>query len=255
MKLYRFSANNTVQYGVLEEEKLYVICGDIFGAWEKTKQYCNIVDVKILAPVLPSKFVCVGLNYRDHAEELKMPLPSEPILFMKPSTAVLDPECEIVYPRNSKHVDYEAELGVIIRKRAHRIHPEKAHDYILGYTCVNDVTARDIQKMDGQWTRAKSYDTFAPIGPCIATGINPNNLHIKALLNDEVKQSSTTGNMILNVEGLVVFISNHMTLLPGDVIATGTPRGVGRMNPGDIVEVQIDNIGVLRNYVVEETGE
>jgi 2-keto-4-pentenoate hydratase/2-oxohepta-3-ene-1,7-dioic acid hydratase in catechol pathway len=207
--------------------------------------------VVLLPPVLPSKIVAVGVNYRNHAEELGMPLPDEPILFLKPPTAVVGPDDPIVYPSLSRRVDYEGELAVVIKRRCHHVTPERAREVILGYTCLNDVTARDLQRRDGQWTRAKSFDTFAPLGPCITTGIDPNAVEVETFLNGERRQASSTKMFIFPVEDVVAYASQAMTLLPGDVIATGTPGGVGPMRPGDTVEVRIEGIGALRNSVVK----
>ena len=206
----------------------------------------------MLAPCTPSKLVCLGLNYRSHAEEVKIPEPETPLIFLKPSTAVIGPDDSIILPPGSRRVDYEAELGVVIRKNARFVPEEKAYDYILGYTCVNDVTERYNQKDDGQWTRAKSYDTFAPLGPCIDTGIDPGNLLVETYLNGELRQSARTDDLIFGIPSLLHFITGVMTLLPGDVIATGTMSGIGRMNSGDIVEVRIEKIGILRNQVVNQ---
>jgi 2-keto-4-pentenoate hydratase/2-oxohepta-3-ene-1,7-dioic acid hydratase in catechol pathway len=207
-------------------------------------------EVKVLPPCKPTKIVCVGLNYRDHAEEMKDRIPAEPVLFIKPPSSVIGHGYNIIYPKQSSRVDYEAELGVVINKRAKDIRPGHGKDYILGYTCFNDVTARDLQKIDVQWTRAKSFDTFSPVGPFIVTGIDPGNLSIKSKLNGEVKQSSNTNNMIFDVFKLVEFISGVMTLEPGDVIATGTPSGIGPMNKGDVIEIEVEKVGTLSNKVI-----
>jgi 2-keto-4-pentenoate hydratase/2-oxohepta-3-ene-1,7-dioic acid hydratase in catechol pathway len=199
---------------------------------------------------MPTKIVAVGLNYRDHAKELKMEIPKNPIIFIKPASTVIGPEDPIIYPETSNQVDYEAELGIVIGKRAKNIEKDEAKEYILGYTVFNDVTARDLQKKDTQWTRSKSYDTFAPIGPMIETSVNPFDLPISLKLNGITKQNSSTKNMIFNCYELLEFISEIMPLEPGDVIATGTPPGVGPMNRGDIVEAKIEGIGVLKNYVI-----
>lgn len=200
----------------------------------------------------PSKIIAVGLNYIDHAKELNMKIPEEPIIFLKPSSAVIWNKQKIVYPRMSEQVDYEAELAVVIGQKCKNVLGKNAKKYILGYTCFNDVTARDLQKKDGQWTRAKSFDTFCPIGPHIVSGINPNNLKIELFLNGKLKQSSNTKNLIFNVEKLVSFISKIMTLEKYDVIATGTPVGVGPVKTGDKVEIKIEKIGTLTNCVVSE---
>lgn len=197
----------------------------------------------------PTKIVLVGLNYRDHARELNMPLPEEPILFLKPPTTLIGPEEQIVYPSQSTQVDYEAELAVIIKDRCKDLEPGEVMAHVEGFTCLNDVTARDIQKKDGQWTRAKSFDTFCPIGPHLVDDIDPNNLTIQSFLNGELKQDSNTCNFIFPVEVLVSFTSHVMTLLPGDIIATGTPGGIGALKRGDVIEIVIEHIGTLRNYV------
>ncbi len=197
----------------------------------------------------PTKIVLVGLNYKDHAKELGMPLPSEPILFMKPVTALIGHEDSIMYPAQATRVDYEAELAIIIKNVCKDIEPEEVMEHVEGFTCLNDVTARDLQKRDGQWTRAKSFDTFCPVGPRIVNGIDPNNLKIQSYLNGELRQDSNTSNFIFNAEELVSFASHVMTLMPGDIIATGTPSGIGAMKKGDTIEIKIEGIGTLRNYV------
>jgi 2-keto-4-pentenoate hydratase/2-oxohepta-3-ene-1,7-dioic acid hydratase in catechol pathway len=203
----------------------------------------------LLPPCQPSKIVCVGLNYTKHAEELKMKLPEEPILFLKPPSAVLHPEGHIIYPSSSSQVDYEGELAVVIGKRCKNVKAAGAEQYIMGYTCFNDVTARDLQRKDGQWTRAKSFDTFAPFGPWIGK-IDHSNADIQTRVNGKIVQKSNTSDLIFDVPKLVEFISSIMTLEPGDVIATGTPPGVGQLRKGDAVEVEIGGIGTLRNFVV-----
>lgn len=250
MKLVRFAKDEKISFGSLEGSKIQVIHGDIFGDFEITNEEYNLSEVKLLSPCTPSKIVCVGLNYRDHAEEMHDELPTEPIIFIKPSTAVIGPHEKIKYPAMSRQVDYEAELGIVIKNTARNLEIEDVNKYVLGYTCFNDVTARDLQKKDGQWTRAKSFDTFAPFGPIIETDTNPSNLDIQLLLNGEIKQNSNTNKLIFSIEELISFISKIMTLLPGDLIATGTPSGVGPMNIGDKVEVKIENIGTLVNYVI-----
>jgi 2-keto-4-pentenoate hydratase/2-oxohepta-3-ene-1,7-dioic acid hydratase in catechol pathway len=197
----------------------------------------------------PSKIVAVGLNYRDHARELKMDLPGYPLIFMKPSTSVIGDGDPIVFPVQTQELHYEGELGIVMGKRARNVPVGEARGLIAGYTCANDVTARDLQRMDGQWTRAKSFDTFCPLGPRIVGDIDPTALEIMTRVNGQIKQQSTTANMIFDVYDLVSFISGIMTLLPGDVIITGTPPGVGSLLPGDTVEVEIEGIGILTNTV------
>lgn len=249
MKLVRCSNNGRVYFGVWDEKSDAV--REIKGGKEISEEAVKLSELKFLSPCQPSKIVAVGLNYRDHADEMKLPIPQEPILFIKPSTAVIAHNEEIIYPSMSKRVDYEAELGVVIKKKARNVSEEEAKDYILGYTCFNDVTARDLQKRDGQYTRSKGFDTFAPLGPCIETNVDPVHITIESYVNGERKQSSNTKEMIFSVFHLVSFISQVMTLLPGDVIATGTPAGVGPLNAGDIVEVRIQGVGILRNRVAE----
>ncbi len=209
-------------------------------------------ELEVLPPSNPSKIVCVGLNYHDHAVEVGMTVPDEPVLFIKPPSAIIGQGGKIIYPRSSQRVDYEAELAVIIGKRCKNIDYDRACDVIAGFTCFNDVTARDLQSRDVQWTRAKSFDTFAPVGPFIipANDFDPDNAYIKARVNGETKQDSNTSNLIFDVPYLIEFISGIMTLEVGDIIATGTPPGVGELNPGDTVEVEIEGIGTLRNEVV-----
>ena len=209
----------------------------------------DMSGLEILCPCEPSKVICAGLNYVDHAQELDMELPLEPLIFLKPPTALLAHDKDILYPSQTQRVDYEAELAVVIKKRARNICVDEARDYIFGCTCANDVTARDLQKRDGQWTRAKSFDTFCPLGPFVYTDINPGNLSIKTLLNGEIKQDSSTSRFIFDVNKIVSFVSSVMTLEPQDVILTGTPPGVGPMLPGDTVEIVIEGMQPLRNRV------
>ncbi len=208
--------------------------------------------VRFLPPVKPEKIVCVGLNYIDHARELNMEIPDEPVIFLKPpSSLVGNDDCVIIpdLPDGLNRIDYEGELAVVISKRCRNVLAEDYEDYVLGYTCFNDVTARDLQKKDGQWTRAKSFDTFACLGPYVVR-VDPSSLRITTRLNGKVVQDSTTANLIFGVDKLIEFISGIMTLKRGDVIATGTPAGVGRVNRGDVVEVEIEKIGVLRNRFI-----
>ncbi len=249
MKIARFYHQDKARFGLLNEEVIQEISGTPFGNIDFQDKRYLIDEVKLLAPVVPSKVVAVGLNYADHAKELNMATPDNPILFMKPPTSVIGPESKIIYPEMSKQVDYEAELVVVVKDRIKDVSTNEAKAHILGYTCGNDVTARDLQKKDGQWTRAKSFDTFSPLGPWIETEIDPTGLKVEMLLNGQVVQSSSTSNMIFNVFELVSFISQIMTLLPGDVIMTGTPPGVGPVKPGDRTKVRIEGIGTLRNQV------
>ena len=198
----------------------------------------------------PTKIILVGLNYKGHAKEINMALPEEPILFMKPATALIGPEENIIYPKVSKRVDYEAELAIVIKDECKNLEKNEVMAHIEGFTCLNDVTARDLQKKDGQWTRAKSFETFCPVGPKIVKDIDPNNVKIQSFLNGELKQDSNTSNFIFKVEELVSFISRIMKLEPGDIISTGTPSGIGPMKKGDKIEIKIEGIGGLVNYVI-----
>jgi 2-keto-4-pentenoate hydratase/2-oxohepta-3-ene-1,7-dioic acid hydratase in catechol pathway len=251
MKIVRFKSGDTSGYGVIENNKIHEITGSVFNDFKKTQNVFEFSDVKLLTPVEPSKIIGIGLNYKDHASEMNLPIPQEPILFMKTPTSIIADKESIVYPSGVGQLDYEAELAIIIKKKAKDVPQKKAKDYILGYTCTNDITARDIQIKDGQWARSKSFDTFCPLGPYIVNNdIDPNNLDIKLYLNGSLKQSSNTNNFIFDVSYLVSFISGIMTLLPGDVISAGTPSGVGPMTIGDEVTVEIEKIGRITNYVV-----
>ncbi len=244
MRIVRFRhPSGFTSYGVLEGDKVYSF---------SDRSFCfSASDVTLLAPCEPSKIVCVGLNYVDHAEEFGLSIPDEPVIFIKPSTSVVGPGDPVPYPDQLvKRLDYEGELGVVIGKAARNVPKGREADYILGYTCVNDITARDIQKKDGQWTRAKSFDGFCPVGPWVETSVDPLSLEIETFLNGKRVQHSNTSNLIFDVFYLVRFVSSFMTLLPGDVISTGTPSGVGPMRPGDTVEIRIEGIGSLRNRVV-----
>ena len=254
MKIVRFSVGRRVGYGILRGESVQAIEGWPFRAIKPADYSYGLSEVKLLSPCLPSKSVCVGLNYRSHAEETNSPVPEVPLIFLKPSTAVIGPEDGIVYPAMSKRVDYEGELGVVIKKRTRRVPAGEALDCVLGYTCFNDVTARDLQSSDDQWTRAKGFDTFAAIGPCIETELDPGSVAVETWLNGNLKQQGNTSDLIYSVPEVISFISNVMTLLPGDIIATGTPSGIGPMQPGDTVEVRIPAIGILRNHVVSGGG-
>lgn len=254
MKIVRFSRNDAVMYGILDDSGVVrEISGQIYEHFELTGNIYNLGEINLLAPCEPSKVICVGLNYKAHVAEFKRDsqgLPEEPVLFMKPSTAVTGPGAGIVYPEMSAQVDYEAELAVVIGRKAKNVAPEDVGGIIFGYTCANDVTARDLQRKDGQWTRAKGFDTFVPLGPWIETELDPSDRRIQLYLNDEVKQDSATAKMICPIPQLVSFVSRVMTLLPGDVILTGTPEGVGPMKVGDQVKVVVDGIGGLSNPVM-----
>ncbi|HAP54893.1 MAG TPA: hypothetical protein DCQ16_02910 [Spirochaetaceae bacterium] len=249
MKLVRLLHNGKERYGTLEGEEIQLMEGSPFGTLKRGDARLRLSEARLLAPVLPGKALCIGLNYRDHAIEFDLPIPSSPVVFIKPPSALLAPGAEILRPRQSHRVDFEAELVVIIGRKAKAVPAARAFDYIAGYTCGNDVTARDLQPKDGQWTVAKSFDTFMPLGPWIETELDPSNLAVSAYLNGEKKQSSNTVNLIFGVPELVEFLSSVMTLEPGDLIMTGTPSGVGPMNSGDEIAVEIQGIGRLVNKV------
>lgn len=250
LRVVRIRVEDDARYGLADDAVITLISDEPFAMWE-TDGTVPLATAKLLPPVTPTKVVCVGLNYRRHAEEMGDPIPDVPVLFMKPATAVVGPEHEIVIPPDVGRVDHEAELGIVIGRRTHRVSADEAPHHILGYTCGNDVTARDVQKADGQWTRAKSYDTFCPLGPWIETDVeDPAALTVECYLNGELKQSSPTSDMIWHPHELVSFISGVMTLLPGDVVLTGTPGGIGPMKAGDTVEVRISGVGSLVNAVV-----
>lgn len=254
MKICRFIERDTVRYGVYDPAHGVVreIEGAPFGGVILSGREFTRTGVTLLAPVAPSKIVAIGLNYRDHAAEMGKKIPEEPMLFLKPSTAVLRPDGDIVHPSASRRVDHEAELAVVIGKEAHRVKAADARSHILGYTCFNDVTARDLQAKDVQYTRAKGFDTFAPVGPWIETDLDPASLAVRCRVNGVLKQDGNTREMGVGPFELVEFVSRVMTLHPGDIIATGTPPGVGPLVPGDRVEVEIEGIGVLSNRVVAE---
>lgn len=251
MKIFRFTYRRKTRWGILREENLFPVEGSIFADFQVEKTPIPIGSVSLLPPVLPSKIIAVGVNYRNHAQEMGRSLPEDPLIFLKPPSAVIGPGQAILYPDMSSRVDYEGELAVVIKRETRRLAQDSdVTPYILGYTCFNDVTARDLQMRDIQFTRAKSFDTFAPLGPCIATDVDPGRLRIKTFLNGKLRQSASTRTMIFSVPELIRFISRVMTLYPGDIITTGTPAGVGPMEPGDRVDIQVEGIGTLSNPVI-----
>jgi 2-keto-4-pentenoate hydratase/2-oxohepta-3-ene-1,7-dioic acid hydratase in catechol pathway len=252
MRIARYEFEGRARYGLADPESGTVreIAGDPFDRIEATGKTRRLEEVRLLAPVVPGKIVAVGLNYRDHAREMGKTIPEEPLLFLKAPSALNDPGGEIVYPSQSQRVDYEAELAVVIGRVAKNVKEKDAAAHILGYTCINDVTARDLQVKDVQYTRAKGFDTFAPLGPWIVTDFDPSSASVRCLVNGEVRQDGNTREMGASVHRLVEFISSVMTLFPGDVIATGTPPGVGSLRVGDVVTVEVGGIGALTNRVV-----
>jgi 2-keto-4-pentenoate hydratase/2-oxohepta-3-ene-1,7-dioic acid hydratase in catechol pathway len=251
MKIVRVDTKaDDITYGGVEPEGIRLYRGSPFVAWEPTETVVAWDEARLLAPVIPTKIVCVGRNYVGHAEEMGNEVPENPLLFLKPPTTVIGPMQQIRYPASSNELSYEAELAVVIGTVTRNVDIEDVGPHIMGYTAANDITARDHQRTDGQWTRAKGFDTFCPLGPAIDTDIDPQEgLSIISRVNGEIRQSGSTADMVFGVGHLVSYISNIMTLLPGDVILTGTPEGVGSVNPGDKIEVQIEGIGVLTNTV------
>ena len=250
MRIVRFTQDSEPKYGLIEDNEVYAIEGDVFGDFERGERVGTLPEMRLLAPCEPTKIVAVGRNYAEHAAEMQSQVPTEPLVFLKPPSAVIGPGAAIVYPPISQRVDYEAELAVVIGRRARNVPANEALDFVLGYTCGNDVTARDLQRKDGQWTRSKSFDTFCPLGPWIVTSLDASDLPIESRVNGAVKQRSRTSQMIFPVAELIRHITQVMTLEPGDVILTGTPAGIGPLQPGDRVEVAIEGIGVLENTVV-----
>lgn len=238
-------------YGMLEGESITAFDDAPWFGGEPTNEVFSLASVELKAPVEPSKVVCIGLNYHAHvaASQSADEAPEYPLIFLKPSSAVIGPNEAIVHPTQSQRVDYEAELGVVIGREAKDVEESEVDGYIFGLTCVNDVTARDLQKKDGQWSRAKGFDTFCPVGPTIVTGVDYSDLKVEGILNGEVKQSGRTSLMIFKIPFLVSYISKIMTLYPGDLISTGTPSGIGPMVPGDSVEVVVEKVGKLVNPI------
>ena len=237
MRIYRYRHRGKTRTGVLKGDTLHAVRGSVYRGFAVEDAGVPLGDVLLLPPVLPGKIVAVGRNYRDHAAERGKPVPKQPLLFLKPPSAVIGPHDSIFYPSMAGRIDYEGELALVIRKRASRLSEEDdVFDFVLGYTCLNDVTARDLQDRDGQWTRAKSFDTFAPIGPCIATDLDPSRLKLKTFLNGKLRQSGNTRNFIFPIPFLLRYITQVMTLEPGDIVTTGTPAGIGPMSPGDRVD-------------------
>jgi 2-keto-4-pentenoate hydratase/2-oxohepta-3-ene-1,7-dioic acid hydratase in catechol pathway len=243
-------ASELPQYGILNGERVQEISNAPWTEWSHTGRSAPLAEVRLLAPVAPRKIVCVGRNYIAHAAELGNDVPKEPMIFLKPSTSIVGPSEPVILPEFSRRVEHEGELGLVIGRRcAHLTEQDDALSRVLGYTCVNDVTARDLQKIDVQFTRAKGFDTFCPVGPHIETDLRPDDLLVEARVNGEVRQSGRTSLMVFPPAFLVRWISRMMTLEPGDLIATGTPAGVGPLVANDVVEVRIEGIGVLRNPV------
>jgi len=252
VRIARFSHQDAITYGIVDGGELVVLAGDpMFAGYETTGDRVPVADVALLAPVIPrSKVVAVGRNYRDHAAEFGNDVPAEPLLFLKPNTSVIGPGDAIVRPPQSQRTEFEGELAVVIGRIAKNVPAEKAHEYVLGYTIGNDVTARDLQRSDGQWSRAKGFDSFCPLGPAIETDFDPAGAaRLTTRVNGEVRQDAPLTDMVFSVPDIIAYASAAFTLLPGDVILTGTPAGVGEIRAGDVVEVEITGLGILRNTV------
>jgi 2-keto-4-pentenoate hydratase/2-oxohepta-3-ene-1,7-dioic acid hydratase in catechol pathway len=240
-----------LHYGVIEGEAVALLSSHPFGPFEPEGRVLPLADVRLVAPVLPSKVIAVGKNYADHAREMGGEVPAAPMIFLKPSTSVIGPGDPIALPWQSEQIEHEAELAVVIGRMCRDVPEDRVPEVVLGYTCANDVTARDLQSKDGQWTRAKGFDGFCPLGPWIETSVDLDDADITCLVNGELRQGGSTGDMVRDVVELVSWISSVMTLLPGDVILTGTPAGVGPIVAGDTVSVSIDGIGTLTNPVID----
>ncbi len=253
LRVLRFSWDNQAKWGKMKDEFVEELRWKDSHplSYELTGATYHADEVKLLPPCIPSKIIGVGLNYRSHAEELGLPLPQAPILFLKPSTAVIGPGSPVILPSQSKRVDYEAELGVVIGREANNVPVQRAKEFVWGYTCANDITARDLQPKDGQWTLSKGFDTFAPIGPWIETEIeHPSELVVAGLLNEKEVQRGSVDDLVFSIDELITYISSCMTLLPGDVIFTGTPSGIGPLKENDFFTVSIEGVGELTNMVL-----
>ena len=250
MKIVRYQMKNeTPKYGWILEDKIGAIEGDIYGEYRRLEAETTLASLKLLAPAQPSKILCVGRNFVEHAKEQDAEVPKVPLIFMKPPSAIINPGDSIILPPQSQQIEHEAELVVVIGRRGRNVTAEEAQDYIFGYTVGNDVTARDLQKSDGQWTRAKGFDTFCPFGPWIDTQFDASDALVTCKVSGQPRQMASTRDMVFNVNTLIAFISSVMTLEPGDLIFTGTPAGVGPLKPGDVVEVEIEGLGKLSNPV------
>jgi 2-keto-4-pentenoate hydratase/2-oxohepta-3-ene-1,7-dioic acid hydratase in catechol pathway len=249
LRLYRVDHGGAPNYVAEREGRWRLVDGDIFGTFAEGPEIAS-EGLRLLAPVSPSKIVCIGLNYKDHAIEMGKALPEEPLMFLKPSTAVVGPGAPIRLPEWAGRVDHEAEVGLVIKKVTRGVKAARASEHILGLTCVNDVTARELQKKDVQYARSKGFDTFGPIGPCIAVGLEGRDLEVKSYVNGDLRQHSRTRELIFTIPEIIEFVSAVMTLLPGDVIATGTPARVGPLKAGDSVTVHVEGVGALTNPVV-----
>lgn len=252
MRFVRYiSGKDAPRYGWIYEDRIGPVEGVPYGEYRRLEAEIPLHMVRLLAPVQPGKIICVGRNYAEHAREQNVEVPEIPLLFLKPPSSVIGPGENIILPPQSKQVEHEGELAVIIGRTGRWIPAEEAYQYVFGYTCANDVTARDLQRRDGQWTRGKGFDTFCPLGPWIETELDPVDVKVQTRVNNEMRQMASTREMMFSVDHLIAFISSVMTLQPGDVILTGTPAGIGSLRHGDVVEVSVEGIGSLTNLVVE----
>lgn len=255
MRFVRYiSGKDAPRYGWIYEDRIGPVEGVPYGEYRRLEAEIPLHMVRLLAPVQPGKIICVGRNYAEHAREQNVEVPEIPLLFLKPPSSVIGPGENIVLPPQSKQVEHEGELAVIIGRTGRWIPAEEAYKYVFGYTCANDVTARDLQRRDGQWTRGKGFDTFCPLGPWIETELDPVDVKVQTRVNNEMRQMASTREMMFSVDHLIAFISSVMTLQIGDVILTGTPAGIGALRHGDVVEVSVEGIGSLTNLVVEGSG-
>lgn len=254
MRFIRFSTKEKIpHFGWTTDDKVGLVEGNPFAEFQRLEATLHIEQVSLLPPILPGKIICVGRNYVSHAKERDAEVPDVPLLFLKPPSALIGHKQSIILPPQSQHIEHEAELAVVIGKRGRWIPPDDALNHVVGYTIGNDVTARDLQNRDGQWTRAKGFDTFCPIGPWLETEFDPADAIITCHVNGEMRQMASTRDMVFNVRQLIAYISSIMTLEPGDMIMTGTPAGVGPLNSGDMIEITIEGLGRLINPVISET--
>jgi 2-keto-4-pentenoate hydratase/2-oxohepta-3-ene-1,7-dioic acid hydratase in catechol pathway len=250
MKIARYSHNNRIQFGKVEDQMVRMLEGDIFGEYHETNTLVPISEVTILTPTIPTKIVCVGQNYRGHIQELGVPIPKEPVIFLKPPSCLISTGESIIYPVFANRVDYEGELAVVIKKKMARISEDQVLTNVLGFSCFNDITEREMAGRDPfLLTLAKGFDTFGAFGPYIVTDLDPDNMELKTYLNGQLMQQDNTKNCVFSVSKILSFITRHITLYPGDVVITGTPKGIAPMKPGDVVEVTIEGIGKLTNPV------
>jgi 2-keto-4-pentenoate hydratase/2-oxohepta-3-ene-1,7-dioic acid hydratase in catechol pathway len=245
----RAGPNGEARWAIIEADTVYRLAGSPWERPQRGERIGDLASMRLLAPCEPSKIICIGLNYRAHAAESGQEVPKEPLMFLKPPSSVVGPGEDVVWAPGSERIDYEAELAVVFKKRAKHVPPGAYQDFVLGYTCANDISARDFQRGDGQWARAKGADTFCPLGPWIETEIDPRDLRIAGKLNGALKQDSRTSDLVFDVAHLVAHLTRYFTMEPGDVLITGTPAGIGPMNPGDEYEVDIEGIGSLKNRI------